>query len=115
MPPSCAVLGGFAIGARVALRRNGNITQTRNVSEYLLVLALCLQFIINNYRFKNGTERTFAFSFAAAAEWAGGDGAAVDGGCGLSDVLIFGRRRIASVVNAIMTTTNTISRPSRRD
>jgi len=33
VPPSCALLGGFAIGARVALR---------NVSEYVLVLAVCL-------------------------------------------------------------------------
>jgi len=92
MPPSCALLGGFAIGARVALLwqryRNawqspavirqvhrtphtlrmpakaplagdninapaacavpfrpycgGVVTRTRNVSEYMLVLALCL-------------------------------------------------------------------------
>jgi len=40
MPPSCALLGGFAIGARVALL--SNITRTRNASEYMLVLALCL-------------------------------------------------------------------------
>jgi len=43
----CALLGGFAIGARVALRCYGNITQKRNVSEYVLVLALCLVKIIN--------------------------------------------------------------------
>ena len=94
MPPSCALLGGFAIGARVALLwqitrtlarrghsrncvpymasgrgwlagdwpstgdvlnitaavwtagfqwwRSGDITRTQNVSEYMLVLALCL-------------------------------------------------------------------------
>ena len=86
MPPSCALLGGFAIGARVALLRQhygnawqspavmcqahrtphacrtrtlhmpaktplavpfhpycgGVVTRTRNVSEYMLVLALCL-------------------------------------------------------------------------
>jgi len=91
MPPSCALLGGFAIGARVALQHYGNawqspavirqahrthhafvrraaktpltgnkidapaacavpfrpycvgvVTRTRNVSEYMLVLALCL-------------------------------------------------------------------------
>jgi len=96
MPPSCALLGGFAIGARVALlwQHYGNawqspavirqahrthaahaqyacgrrlssptikstrllrapfhfvhtwgvVTRTRNVSEYMLVLALCLVF-----------------------------------------------------------------------
>jgi len=38
MHPSCALLGRFAIG----LRCYGNITRTRNVSEYMLVLALCL-------------------------------------------------------------------------
>jgi len=84
MPPSCVLLGGFAIGARVALLRqhkkcvaepSGNppgpphalrthapaikspacneavpfrlycgdvVTRTRNVSEYMLVLAVCL-------------------------------------------------------------------------
>ena len=43
MPPGCALLGGFAIGARVALL-HGNITPMRNVSEYIhaRVLALCL-------------------------------------------------------------------------
>jgi len=40
MPPSCALLGGFAIGARVACY--GNITRTRNVSKNMLVLALFL-------------------------------------------------------------------------
>ena len=35
MPPSCALFGGFAIGARVALL-HGNVTRTRNVSEYIL-------------------------------------------------------------------------------
>jgi len=40
MPPSCALLGGFAIGARVAFY--GNIMRTRSVSEYMFVLALCL-------------------------------------------------------------------------
>jgi len=40
MPPSCALFGGFAIGGR--LRCYGNITRMRNVSEYMLVLALCL-------------------------------------------------------------------------
>jgi len=39
MAASCAVLGGFAVGARVALLY-GNIT--RSVSEYVLVLALRL-------------------------------------------------------------------------
>ena len=80
MPPSCALLGGFAIGARVAflwqhnanrsyklafvsdiavfvLERDvklqstnklastsqyDNIVRTRNVSEYMLLLAVCL-------------------------------------------------------------------------
>jgi len=45
MPPSCALLGGFAIGApsRVATWRcYGNVTRTPNVSEYMLVLVLCL-------------------------------------------------------------------------
>jgi len=42
MPPSYALFGGFAVGARVGLRCYGNITRTRNVSEYTLVLALCL-------------------------------------------------------------------------
>ena len=51
MPPSCALLGGFAIGARVAFlwQHNANptrdmiddIVRTRNVSE-CSVLALCL-------------------------------------------------------------------------
>ena len=40
MPPSCALLGGFAIKTWVALLCN--ITRTRNVSEYMLVLALYL-------------------------------------------------------------------------
>ena len=90
-PPSCSLLGGFAIGARVALlwqhygnawqsrpavirqahrtphalryacRRRlpaayavpfrpycgGVVTRTRNVSEYMLVVALCLVIIIS--------------------------------------------------------------------
>jgi len=45
MPPICALLDGFAIGARVALlwQHNANPLQvrTRNVSE-CSVLALCL-------------------------------------------------------------------------
>jgi len=56
MPPSCALLGGFAIGARVALLwqhnanpsyklactpRHDNRVRTRNVSK-CSVLALCL-------------------------------------------------------------------------
>jgi len=56
MPPSCALLGGFAVGARVALLkqhnanpsyklactpRYDNIVRTRNASE-CSVLALCL-------------------------------------------------------------------------
>jgi len=40
MLPSCALLGGYAIGARLPCY--GNITRTRNVSEYMLVLDLCL-------------------------------------------------------------------------
>jgi len=40
MHPSCALLGGFAIGARVALLWQHNANA--NVSEYVLVLALCL-------------------------------------------------------------------------
>jgi len=40
MLPSCALLGGFAI--MHGLRCYGNVTRTRNVSEYMLVLALCL-------------------------------------------------------------------------
>jgi len=39
-PLSCALLGAFAISAR--LRCYGNITRKQNVSEYMLVLALCL-------------------------------------------------------------------------
>ena len=75
MPPSCALLGGFVIGARgcVAMATfwkcvaepSGNppdvicneavpfrpycagvATRTRNVSEYMLVLALCLVFSV---------------------------------------------------------------------
>ena len=46
MPPSCALLGGFAISARAALLCN--ITQTQNVSEYMLVLTLCLVTKVNN-------------------------------------------------------------------
>ena len=38
---SCALLGGFVLGAQV-LRCCGNITRTRNVSDYVLLLALCL-------------------------------------------------------------------------
>ena len=38
---SCPLLGGFAIGARVALLY-GKITRRLNVSEYMLVLAVCL-------------------------------------------------------------------------
>jgi len=41
MPPSCALLGRFAIAVRV-LRCYSNIPRTRNVSEYMLVLARCL-------------------------------------------------------------------------
>jgi len=90
MPPSCALLGGFAIGAWVAflwqhyenawqspavirqahrtqhacrtrkLRMpaacavpfrsycGGVVTRTRNVSEYMLVLALCLVYLFMN-------------------------------------------------------------------
>ena len=39
MPLSCALLGVFAIGH--GLHCYGNTTRTRNVSEYMLVLALC--------------------------------------------------------------------------
>ena len=39
-----ALLGGYAIGARVALLWQHNANGTRNVSEYMLVLALCLDF-----------------------------------------------------------------------
>jgi len=57
VPPSCALLDGFAIGVRVASlwqhnvclryklpapRAYDNIARTQNVSEYILVLALCL-------------------------------------------------------------------------
>ena len=42
MPPSCTLLGGFAIG----LRCYGNITRTRNVSQYMLVLTLCLVVLV---------------------------------------------------------------------
>ena len=77
MPPSCAPLGGFAIGAQVALLwqynanhsyklastpRYDDIVRTRNVSE-CSVLALCLEllfcyqiFILNLFKFR--------FSFA---------------------------------------------------
>jgi len=44
MPPSCALLGGFQSVHR--LHCYGNITQTRNVSEYTLVLAVCLVFYL---------------------------------------------------------------------
>jgi len=40
MPRSCAVLGRLAISAQVALL--GNIMRTRNASQYMLVLPLCL-------------------------------------------------------------------------
>jgi len=40
MPPSCALLGGFAIGASVVLLWQHKANA--NVSEYMLVLALCL-------------------------------------------------------------------------
>jgi len=40
MSPCFALLGGFAIAARLATCY-GNITRTRNVSEYMLVLVLC--------------------------------------------------------------------------
>ena len=40
MPPSCALLGGLQ--SVHGLRCCGNITRTRNVSEYMLVLAACL-------------------------------------------------------------------------
>jgi len=104
MPPSCAVLGGFAIGARVALlwQHNGNtepsgnppgppqacrtrtlrmpaktpltgdsmdaaascavpfrpysvgvVTRTRNVSEYMPVLSLCL--VCNSHQRRTGS------------------------------------------------------------
>ena len=49
MPRSFALLGGFAIGARVALLY-GNITRTRNVSKYMLVLAVCLVVNVCRYR-----------------------------------------------------------------
>jgi len=41
MPFSCALLGGFAIGTGCY----GNITRTRNVSEYMLVLALWIDLV----------------------------------------------------------------------
>jgi len=67
MAPSCALFGGFAIGARVALLwqvgnitrtlvtslqlacfpRYDNIVRTRNVSE-CSVLALCVVVIVNS-------------------------------------------------------------------
>ena len=40
MPPSCALLADLQ--SVHGLRCYGNITRTRNVSEYVLVLALCL-------------------------------------------------------------------------
>jgi len=40
MPASCALLDGFAIGARVALLRRHNANA--KVSEYMLEHALCL-------------------------------------------------------------------------
>jgi len=49
MSPSCALLGGFAISALVALL-------WRNVSEYMLVLALCLV----RYVFMDFEDVTFA-------------------------------------------------------
>jgi len=73
MPPSCALLGGFAIGARVALlwkhnanpsyklastSRYDNIVRTRNVSE-CSVLALCLVNVVGRSRpgFKTADEQ----------------------------------------------------------
>jgi len=44
MPPSCTLLGGFA--SVHGLRCYGNITRTRNVSQYVLVLAPYLFIII---------------------------------------------------------------------
>ena len=38
MPPSCELLGGFAIG----LRCYGKTTRTRNVSEYYMLVLVCL-------------------------------------------------------------------------
>jgi len=46
----CELLSGFAISAR--LRCYGNITRTRNVSEYMLELALCLHFCNWSYCFR---------------------------------------------------------------
>ena len=52
MPPSCALLGGFAIGARVVLlwQHNANAKCWR---VYMLVLALCLV----HYGFARGKYR----------------------------------------------------------
>jgi len=40
MPLSCALLGEFAIGHGLCCY--GNIMRTQNISEYMLVLTLCL-------------------------------------------------------------------------
>jgi len=69
MPPSCALLGGFAIGARVALLWQH--TRTLNVSEYMLVLDVCLVLLywlfglvsavnVFNYRYHGSFHHTFA-------------------------------------------------------
>jgi len=48
MPPSCALLGGFAIGAQLALlwQHNANAKCQR---VYMLVLTLCLVSFISHY------------------------------------------------------------------
>jgi len=45
MPPSCALLGDLQ--SVHGLHCYGNTMQTRNVSEYMLVLTLCLVNIVN--------------------------------------------------------------------
>jgi len=44
MAPSCQLLGRFAISAWVACY--GSVKPTRNVSEYMLVLVLCLVAVV---------------------------------------------------------------------
>ena len=46
--PSYALIGGYAIGVRVALLWQHN--SKRNVSEYMLVLAVCLVIIVRPRR-----------------------------------------------------------------
>jgi len=47
--------------------RSGNITRTQNVSEYMLVLALCLVLMAIIYRTAYATPNVFSCQFSSAA------------------------------------------------